>query len=84
MVTWGTPQVGSRNKAEEVREVLYLLAVGYFRFQDYEHSRSVCTQLLEVGGWGPSFCGAFFSRSVVFHGFGIVGRRWGSESGVGN
>ena len=68
MEVWGAAQVGSRNKVEEVREVLYLLAVGYFRSQDYERSRSLCTQVLEVGEMGsfPLWCPFFrvsrFSR----------------------
>ena len=84
MVAWGAAQVGSRNKVEEVREVLYLLAVGCFRSQDYERSRSLCTQVLEVGGMGSFFSGLSFF--MVLGCGNIVSRRRGAgfESGLGN
>lgn len=69
VVGWAAAQVGSRNKVEEVREVLYLLAVGYFRSQDYERSRSLCTKVLEVSGLVFLYLSPLYFFFIIFFHF---------------
>eukprot|EP00271_Cylindrocystis_brebissonii_P010272 TRINITY_DN26419_c0_g1_i1.p1 TRINITY_DN26419_c0_g1~~TRINITY_DN26419_c0_g1_i1.p1 ORF type:complete len:163 (+),score=37.45 TRINITY_DN26419_c0_g1_i1:307-795(+) len=55
-------QLGQKRQAEEQRETLYLIAVGYFRLGDFTRSRTVVEQALAID---PKFRQAASLKALV-------------------